>query len=328
MSVRKFNTEAVAKKDQFEYWNDAICNTFTSLNSEPSDKSNVSDKGLGYAARLENWNLGEIQIAQVNADPANVAHASTHVAASCEEVDLVHFQVSGSSVNAQDGRESLLQPGDFTICNSSRPYSLFFDDSIEMLVIRTPRAITKKYFNNNQSIYGFHFKTTNQFSSGQLFSNYLQNLWQHRSSEWNHAQLASVSNSALSLMACHLDSYDTLGTIIDGRSDQGVFSSIQLFIDNNIAKPELSPELIAAAHNISTRCLRSKFSANNLKCSKYILDRRLKAAKIYLTEESYSSLKIIEIAFLCGFKNASYFSSRFRDKYGISPKEYRSINIP
>ena len=55
--------------------------------------------------------------------------------------------------------------------------------------------------------------------------------------------------------------------------------------------------------------------------TKYINNKRLDLSLAYLTE---TNLKINEIAEMCGFTDANYFSRIFRARYNISPLEYRA----
>lgn len=54
----------------------------------------------------------------------------------------------------------------------------------------------------------------------------------------------------------------------------------------------------------------------------YVLSKRLKKAEGLLKT---TERKIIEIALECGFNSVSYFNRVFKNKYGLSPKEYRSV---
>ena len=54
--------------------------------------------------------------------------------------------------------------------------------------------------------------------------------------------------------------------------------------------------------------------------TKYCLGLRLERAEAELRK---SSKKIIDIAMECGFENVSYFNRAFKERYGVSPSEYR-----
>ena len=54
--------------------------------------------------------------------------------------------------------------------------------------------------------------------------------------------------------------------------------------------------------------------------TRFIIDKRLELAKIYLAE---TNLMIYEISSKCGFEEANYFSRLFKMNYGISAQKYR-----
>ncbi|MBP3965075.1 response regulator transcription factor [Paenibacillus lignilyticus] len=54
--------------------------------------------------------------------------------------------------------------------------------------------------------------------------------------------------------------------------------------------------------------------------SDYVIRRRMEAAKTMLQDPK---IKVFEIAHRLGYKNLTYFSRQFRDKFGMTPNEYR-----
>ena len=68
-------------------------------------------------------------------------------------------------------------------------------------------------------------------------------------------------------------------------------------------------------HNLITRYC-------NKSTSIFIRDIRLELSKELLKDPS---LTISEIAYKVGFSNPSYFSRMFKEKYFITPKEYKNI---
>ncbi len=70
-----------------------------------------------------------------------------------------------------------------------------------------------------------------------------------------------------------------------------------------------------------SQTLRKIKSATGLSANEYIRDFRLKRALQYMND---SELTIAEISYRVGFKNPSYFSKCFHDKFKEAPGEYRS----
>lgn len=54
----------------------------------------------------------------------------------------------------------------------------------------------------------------------------------------------------------------------------------------------------------------------------YVLQKRLEQAAIFLKESHHS---ITDIAFECGFSDSNYFTRQFTARFGISPRQFRSV---
>jgi AraC-like DNA-binding protein len=80
---------------------------------------------------------------------------------------------------------------------------------------------------------------------------------------------------------------------------------------------------VAAADGISTRSLQKLFSTAGLSFSTYLRDRRLERCRLDLSSPICASLSISEICFRWGFNGSAHFSRAFKDRYGVSPREYR-----
>jgi AraC-like DNA-binding protein len=101
---------------------------------------------------------------------------------------------------------------------------------------------------------------------------------------------------------------------------------ITMYIDTNLHDHGLTPDSIAAAHNISTRHLYVLWGRANhdLSLSQWIISRRLKRAAVQLSDVDPATMTIARIAHGCGFTDVSHFSRRFRESYGRTPREWRT----
>ena len=82
----------------------------------------------------------------------------------------------------------------------------------------------------------------------------------------------------------------------------------------------LSIEEIAKMCNVSCNCFRRNFKAySGMSPSDYRLNVKISKAKQFLESNTVS---ISEISYTLGFTDPAYFSRLFKQKAGISPKEY------
>ncbi|MBJ8341961.1 helix-turn-helix domain-containing protein [Antrihabitans sp. YC3-6] len=90
---------------------------------------------------------------------------------------------------------------------------------------------------------------------------------------------------------------------------------------------ELSAETIAAAHNISVRYLY-KITANaEFTLAQWITNQRLLAARAELANPTSAYRSVAMIARTWGFTNPAHFSRRFRDAFGSTPREWRTLAL-
>lgn len=103
-------------------------------------------------------------------------------------------------------------------------------------------------------------------------------------------------------------------------SNQLIRKALQ-YIDENFAKQinleDVSEELKISREHLS-RLIKEH---TNQKFIDYLLNTRINAAKKYL---STSTLRVYEIGHLVGFTEASYFGKKFRERVGLTPKDYRN----
>jgi AraC-like DNA-binding protein len=89
------------------------------------------------------------------------------------------------------------------------------------------------------------------------------------------------------------------------------------------ADPDLSPERIAAAHNVSVRQLYKAFAAAGLSLEQALISERLELARSVLASPSGRRRPIAATARSCGFADPSHFTRRFRAAFGTTPRDWQ-----
>lgn len=95
------------------------------------------------------------------------------------------------------------------------------------------------------------------------------------------------------------------------------------YIHQHFSQP-ISIQDIARSSGISkSECFRCFAGMSNMTPLEYLNEIRLLHACRLLTTTTQS---VSEICYATGFSGASYFSKRFKEQYGVTPKEYRAKN--
>lgn len=109
-----------------------------------------------------------------------------------------------------------------------------------------------------------------------------------------------------------------------GNIEQEFVSKLNSHINKNIDNSNFTVENLAASLHISRVQLYRKVKAIfGINISDYINNLKLDIAKEMLDK---STLTISEIAYKNGFSSPNYFSTVFKNKFGMSPNSYRKSN--
>jgi len=100
----------------------------------------------------------------------------------------------------------------------------------------------------------------------------------------------------------------------------------RLYVQRHLAEPGLTADRIARAHNVSVRQLYAAWARHGESLANYVIVQRLALAHRILSGPHSQARTIAAVARSCGFVDTPHFSRRFRDAYGMSPREWRLLN--
>jgi AraC-like DNA-binding protein len=100
---------------------------------------------------------------------------------------------------------------------------------------------------------------------------------------------------------------------------------VRAYVGQHLTEPDLGPERIAAAQNVSVRSLYAACAAAELSLEQWIIDQRLEIARAQLAAPAGRRRSIAATARTCGFRDPSHFARRFRAAYGMSPRDWQHI---
>lgn len=273
-----------------------------------------------FAARLSAEQADDVVFTEIAAHPHLVERTPETISRGGSGYYKVSLMLSGSSILVQDGREVVIGPGDLSVYDTSRPYSLMFGEPFRNLIMMFPK--------DRLSLPAPFTEQLTAVSLGRehpdlapLVAAYLSRF---------PAQLAPLAPPVRAKLAhTGLDLVSTLfSCILDAAPEQRdphrlLLRTISGYIDHHLASPGLSPGSIAAAHFISTRHLHALFREQNSTVSTWIRERRLERCRADLLDPVLATRTIAAIAAGWGFSDAPHFSRVFRAAYGVSPSELR-----
>jgi signal transduction histidine kinase/DNA-binding response OmpR family regulator len=110
-----------------------------------------------------------------------------------------------------------------------------------------------------------------------------------------------------------------------GKLDKKFINDFTALVEKNISNPDFSVNDITVEMGISRVQIYRKIKALiGMSVNDYIISVRLKKAQHLLLNTSKS---ITEISSEVGFASATYFSTTFKAKFNVSPKDFKSMRV-
>ena len=311
--LETFSTAGMDPRRKIEFWNDMACASFTPIASDPLDLRT-------FIGRLARTRVGELSAAEVYSDAQVVRHSRSHVARSRLSMFFIHMQLEGESINRQDGREARLGPGDFTLCDTNRPYEIHFGAPNRMFVLGIPDNLIRRHIACPENVVAIPMSGSAGLSG--LLSEFLQGFWTQCQEEIDPGVAPRMTNAILDLMA---GVYTLLPQAQSDRSSLSTAHRIRIvnYIEAHLGDPDLTPMRVADACKMTPRYLHHLFSSESETVARYILRRRLEECSRALTIPSQRGRTVTAIAFDYGFNSPTHFGRVFRARYGVTPREFR-----
>jgi AraC-like DNA-binding protein len=145
----------------------------------------------------------------------------------------------------------------------------------------------------------------------------------------NAAQLAgepqvdSLAAATIDLTRALLASVVGSGHSMDDVAAGTMLTQVRSYVRRHLTEPGLGAEQVAAAHAVSVRQLYRLCSAAQFSLEQWIIHQRLEGARGELCDPGSRDRSIAMVARRWGFTDPSYFSRRFRQAFGLTPRDWR-----
>ncbi len=134
MAITNIDTSSVAAPDRLEFWRNAVCDQFVTLDVRPLEDAPSPGRVTATA-------VGETLVRRIEAGPHRFTRTQALVGRADEEYLQIALARRGSTLVAQDGREPVIRPGDFVFYDSSRPFVFETAGSFAYSVCLHPRRL-------------------------------------------------------------------------------------------------------------------------------------------------------------------------------------------
>jgi len=223
-------------------------------------------------------------------------------------------------------RNPVLGPGDGCLMNNAEVGAMTLPAETPFITFRVPAAAITPLVPDLGAVVARRVPAESQ--ALRLLVRYLEVL-QDTSALATPQLQRVVATHVYDLLALALGATHEAAEIANGRGlraarVQAVLAEIKAHFTN----PRFSPADVAKAIGVSPRYVQDLLHDTDISFTERVMELRLQKARAMLADAAHRHLKIIEIAYACGFGDLSYFNRVFRRRYGDTPSGVRLQALP
>jgi AraC-like DNA-binding protein len=313
--VRTYDTRQCSGRERLAYWTETVCSQILPVQIDPRGSEQL------HATAMRSTGLGDLQVREV----VGGQHVYIRDAGDIRRGDpgtlQVGLQVTGSSLLVQDGREAVMGAGDLVLYDSSRPFSLVMDARFHWRVFLLPKDKLRRSDREISRLTAVPISASR--GVGGLVTRFLSDVAEHADELEAQASALALCENAADLVATLVRA--ELGALWEVRAPQRLLlDQATAYIAANVREPDLGPERVAHAVNVSVRRLHQLFEPTGRTVGEHVREERLAAVRRDLADPRLAGLSVSRIAAAHGMTSPTVFSRVFRAAHGCTPTEYRS----
>ncbi len=309
VALRSFSTLGLSAPERIEKWERHNAEALVGLAAHSID-------GTPLEATEVNLQLPRLQFAHVRANPHVVERTAGHIAAGETDGVALYFSLQGDAFFYHQDGVHLQQPGTLLICDVDQPFLRGFANGLQEYVLVVPRDVFEQTTEGSTPAQPIvlHFADV---PGGDVHAAALARLVKRSLAEPDAESLAATEESALDLLRT-MFSDDAANTSAAHRR------TALAWIERNLRDPTISVSRVAQAVGVSERHLARAFGETGTGVARTILELRLELAKRILGTAGTQTVH--DVAIYSGFVSSAHFSRVFRERYELTPAEWRSMS--
>jgi AraC family transcriptional activator of tynA and feaB len=313
----KFSTNAIPPRERVDWLREVICREYTHVEIISPAPGELSQEFIIYP-----W--GNLQLSTIQSSAISLQRLPTEPHLNSQDAYFMVMLLSGDYRLEQNGREVLLQSGDMTLYDATRPHRAHCQGEFTKLIyLSIPRTVFK------ERITGIDRCTALRIPGSQgigfVASNFLRSCGT-QAGQFQPHEFSRLSDHALDLLTLAVTSVRPVDVNLS-RNRAASFNCIKTIIEQNLRDVDLDTSMITRYAGLSARYINSLFEDEGTSLMRYVWKRRLENCRKDMLNPVYAGHRLTDIAFRWGFNDAAHFSRAFKQQFGCSPREFRLVQI-
>ena len=275
---------------------------------------------LPFTGSLEYGALGSAHLCRMVAAPHRFIRPASRPAGALSSPLMLVMQQKAISFFEQSGRSGKLEPGDWCVLDTGRPFALHNPSGCDHIILALPKPSDPSLIELIDR--GAAQSCDGRVGSSRLVHTLLLEAFRQFDRLPPHAS-RTLGDAISSLTWDALQEFSERQTKDTYRETH--LMRIKKYIDHHLDDIDLNPASIAQGCGCSVRSIHRAFSDEPLgSAMDYVWHRRVAECSSALKNPQNERQSITDIAMSWGFSSSSHFSRVFKKNLGVSPKLYRS----
>jgi AraC-like DNA-binding protein len=305
----RVSTRDFTKRDRLTAWREIFGRTVCNLDIDPLTAERFGSEAIG-------WRLPGLGLLTGSTSGVRFTHSRELIA----DDDLSFMTGPMPTWTAsQLGRNPVLGAGDGVLMNNAEVAAMTLPQETRFLTFRVPVGAIAPLVPDIGALVARRIPADSE--ALRLLTRYLGIL--QDTSALATAQLQDLAATHVyDLLALALGATYEAGEIANGRGLRAArLQTVLAEIKAHFAEPGFSPGDVARRLGVSPRYVQDVLHDTGISFTERVIELKLQKARAMLA--GAGALKIIDIAYECGFGDVSYFNRCFRRRFGAAPSEFR-----
>lgn len=262
--------------------------------------------------------FGDLHVSNIRAQSHTVHRTREMIQASADPDYLLIMVTNGHVEVRQSGRTSVLDNGAFAVLDCAVPFVFQALADFDQVVVRAPRDVLDARLPRRTLDDLTARPIAGGSGTGGLFGHLVRQIAALNAPIPEGSAMA-VGASALDILVAALaEGPATIGTTKLNHLED--LAHVKRTIERHMHDPEYTLSDLSNQVGMSLRHIQKLFNGEDTTPRAWLYQSRLERARRYLVA---TSLTVAEISERVGFRDASHFSRTFRDRFAVSPGQYR-----
>ncbi len=317
--VHEFSSDQVAAHERHAYWKEAIFDAIANVDLTCRDthafRGRICWRGFSLGDR------DHVTLTEVAATPQTARRGALQLGREKEAFFGVTFQKKGAAAVDQGGRSDLLRPGDVWLLDGTQRSCIDLREPFDQILLRIPYERLAPRLPRGGQWRGLVLRPTSPLCAVlNAHVGAVESALARLDPDGRTALLETTIDLIALAFTEEIKSFAGDGSTVR----RALVLRAMRFIDARLADPALSAVSVAAALGVSTGYLQHVFQAAGTTAGHHIRRRRLERCRDDLIDPLRAREQIGEIAMRWGFGDMPHFSRAFKERFGLSPRDYRA----